>query len=415
MTSRRRGSVFVVTLAVMTGLIAILVAASAAQRSKLDAVLNRTEGDRAKMAAEAGVQRALAELSLMTPGQAVTLQDDWATLGNSASERFQVGKASFRLQIVDAASFVNLNTATQEQLQRMPFTQEQIDSLLDWREAGNTPRLEGGKDEYYNNLPRPYNTALRRFNSFDELFAVKGFTPRALYEPQTDVVSTATLQQGQTEDQPALDALSTVDSYSPQSNADGQTKVNVNANGTTAQTLIQRGLPAAIAAQIFQLRPFTRIGDVLALAGANRQAQQIILDELTISAAARVEGKINLNTATESVMNTVPNLPSDVVETILSRQQQGFTRLSDLLDVPGMSGQTLTGSVDAFTVQSNAFLIRVEGTAGSSRAYFEVLVTFENDLPRITRVETPPFLNMPERWNWPDETTTETVLGDESE
>lgn len=410
MRRTQRGSVFVVALAVLAGLVAVLAASAATQRSRFQSETARLESDRARWAAEAAIQRSIAELELIEEGQAATLLDAWAELGRTGEEEFLLDGASFRVQIVDANSKIDLNAVTAEQLQRMPLTQEQIDSLLDWRESGQTPRPEGAKDEFYNNLPRAYNTGLRRLDSFDQLLSVRGFTMASLYEPQTDVVSTATIVQGAVDEQPTLSDLATVDTQAPQLSPTGQNKLNVNADGVTPNSLVQRGISTQLAAQIFQRRPFTRLGDVVALAGADRQAQRAIIDEFTVSAQNVVTGKLNLNTVDEVVLNTVPALTPDLVQALLSRQVQGFQNLSDILDVPGMTGQTLTNSIDFFTAQSTTFWVRVEGRSGPVRVYREALVRVDADGARILRVESPPFRSMPERWGWSEETTIQTDL-----
>ncbi|MBS1724088.1 MAG: general secretion pathway protein GspK [Armatimonadetes bacterium] len=408
---KRRGAVFVVTLAILAAMVTVLVAATVSAKARFQTLLSRTESESAAIAADAGVQRALAELSLLQAGQPATQQDDWYLLGQHGGEEFTLSGSSFRVEITDAGSKIDLNTATENQLSRMPLTQEQIDSLLDWREPGTAPRADGGKDEFYNQLESGYNAGLRRLDSFDALLSVKGFSPQALYQPQTDVVSTATIVQGTSDQQPTLDQLADVESYAPETTPTGATKLNINGAGANVNGLVQRGIPMQLAAQLFLRRPYARLGDVLAAVGANRQAQRAVLDELTISTTTRSEGKLNLNTASETVLNTLPALTPDIVQAILTRQQQGFAQLSDVLDVPGMSGNALTGSVDAFTVQSSAYRIRVEGRCGAARVFREVLVTVDNNAPKIAKVETPPFADMTARWNWPDEATQTTPVG----
>jgi len=425
----QQGMTFVVTLGIMVALVAVVAAAAVSQRARFQALLTRVEKDKARWAAEAGLQRALAELSLIQAGQPASLEDEWAQLGQRGEELFVLGDESFRVGIVDAGSRINLNTASLDQLQRLPFTQEQIDSLLDWREPGTTPRTEGAKDEYYNNLANPYQAGLRRLSSFDELLSELRRTPErsglhgscavrapggrgfdgddrpGFIRPAADAVSACGYRQFLAPDDP---------DFSPQTTPTGQTRLNVNGGGTNPGSLTQRGIPTQIAAQIFQRRPFTRLGDVVAVAGANRQAQRAILDELTVTGQTRSEGKINLNTADEAVLNSIPNLPPDVVQAILSRQLQGFQQLSDILDVPGMTGATLTQTVDAFTVQSGAFWVRVEGRTGSLRESIEALVTLDANGPRLIRIEHPPFGDMSVRWGWPEEATTETDLSGDS-
>ena len=186
----KRGSAFLLAVAVLAGLTALLASFSATQHLSIRARQNRMDARRARLLADSAIERALAEFaSSQDDPNVATLQDAWALLGGHGAERFLVGDGSFRMEIVDAGSFANLNTADQEQLLRLPLTTAQVDSLLDWRSADNPGRPEGGKDEYYNNLPNPYNTAERRLDTLDELFLVKDFSAQTLYAPSQDVVS----------------------------------------------------------------------------------------------------------------------------------------------------------------------------------------------------------------------------------
>ena len=79
MRRARKGAVMVVTLAVLTGLVAVLAAAAATQRVAFRAGLNRIEERRSKLIAEAACQFVIANLA--TQSKTSTLQtDDWATL-----------------------------------------------------------------------------------------------------------------------------------------------------------------------------------------------------------------------------------------------------------------------------------------------------------------------------------------------
>ncbi|PMU85775.1 hypothetical protein, partial [Pseudomonas sp. GW704-F5] len=51
-----------------------------------------------------------------------TLNDDWATAGSHGDVLYTVGNTQFRMEIVDALSKININTAPQTQLQRMNLT-----------------------------------------------------------------------------------------------------------------------------------------------------------------------------------------------------------------------------------------------------------------------------------------------------
>jgi general secretion pathway protein K len=413
MRHRERGSVFIICLAVLAGLVATMAALSSTQRSVIRAQINRSEGQRARIVAEGAVQRALAELSVTEANQPTTQTDTWYELGHEGADKFIVGSGSFRMQIVDNSSRINLNTAPETQLQNLPLTSEQVSSLLDYREGNRDARPDGAKDEYYNNLPESYNAKLRRYDDVTELLQVKGFTPDVLFNPQTDVVNPASTVQGRAQDQLPLYEMFTVDSYSAQTTADGQTKINVNAGDASAQTIAQRtGLNFLVAQSIVDGRPYARLGDVLARPGVTNANYAAILDNLTINGAARVEGRVNLNTATESTLLSIPGLTTDIVQAILQRQTNGgFTQLSDILAVPGMNAIGVLQQVaDAFTTSSQSFLVRAIGTVGSSSVPIEALIVIENNQPRVQQIWDYPLDNPIDRWNWAEEPTNDVTL-----
>ncbi|MDX2065624.1 MAG: type II secretion system protein GspK [Fimbriimonadaceae bacterium] len=419
MTRRERGSIFIVTLAVLSLLVAVLAAVSATQRAYSIETIQRTEREMARFMAYAAIERAKQALSPRTQGiepvtQGTTgLSDAWALVGNNGDEEFVIGNGRFRMQIIDMSSRIDINTATEAQLQTLPLTPEQVDSILDYREADRNPRPLGAKDEYYNALERPYNAKLAVFDTIDELLQVRGITPQTLYEVN-DGVSGNTLVPGINGNAPILYDVLGVNAYTANTRTDGQTRVNVNAQGTNIQTLTQPpvSLPANIAAQIASRKNWTGIGEIAVLPGVQGQTLSSILDNLTTNAQPRVRGKINLNTATESTLSSVPGLTPDVVQSILQRQAQGFATLGDYGTLPGVTGNVLQQSVDFFSVSSQSFLVRILGTYGSAIHAIEAVIEVREEIPTVISVSTLPFNDPTDRWYWQQEPTTETVLVD---
>ena len=222
---RRRGSVMVQALIVLAGLVALLATLAANQRTALDSIQDNLRERRAELAGRSAIARALAVLQAANPNL-VNATDDWAQLGASGNTSFDLGGSTFRLQIIDAGSLVNVNTATEAQLNELPLTPQQVDSLLDWRSAGTTPRANGAKDDYYNALTTPYNTKLAPLTTLSELLLVQGWTADTLFNPQSDVVSTAaSIQDANGNALPLIDVL-TVDSGAPNTQASGTARVN---------------------------------------------------------------------------------------------------------------------------------------------------------------------------------------------
>ena len=54
--------------------------------------------------------------------------------------------------------------------------------------------------------------------------------------------------------------------------------------------------------------------------------------------------------------------------------------------------------------------MRVEGVSGSSRVALEAVIDITEDKLRILQMNDAPFDDMPVRWGWANETTTETPV-----
>jgi len=372
----RRGAILVLTLAVLTAVIAVLAGAAAMQQLATKAAINRSDQDKAKLMAESGLQRALASLASQN-SNATTQNDDWYTLGTNGNDKFVLDQGSFRLQIVDANSLVNINTAAQDQLLRLPLTEEQVESLLDWRTTGAQARPNGAKDAYYNQLTYPYNASYKALQSLDELLLVKGFTPATLYQAPQGGVSTATQTSGMQQDQTVLYNLVTVDSISSANTPQGRPKTNVNT--ATQQQLRAIGIPGNIATNIItqrnRVRTFATLGDVLRVQGITTRNAGTLIDNLEVNTNTPT-GKIDLNTVTEPILNTIPALPPDAVQGILQRQPNaGFRSVGELTNVPGITLSILQQTADLFTTGSRAFIVRVIGTSGTVNYPLEAVVT----------------------------------------
>jgi DNA uptake protein ComE-like DNA-binding protein len=403
---RESGSVLVISLTVLVGLLAVLAVAASTQRLAVRAQIHRGDQARAEAMAEAGLQRALAALSIETLADVTTIDDDWARAGERGDVRFQVGRDSFRLEVLDAGSRVNLNTATQAQLERLPLTSEQIDSILDWREADMFARPEGAKDAYYQGLGTPYNAKLGPFDTVDELLLVRGFTPQELFEVVEGRVQTLTPIGGLGEDQPVLYELLTT-----LSETNVEDRLNIN---TISASDLQRelGVSSQQANQILAGRPYARIGDLMLRPGIGPNQQRAILERFKVDDAPVRSGLINLNTAGEAVLNTLPSFTPDMASAVVARQDAGgFATLADLLDIPGLNNPVALAEVaDLVSVASETFIVRVYGESGRARHALEAVVQKVDGLPKVVSLQAVPQRDLMRLWRWSEEPTTEQVL-----
>ncbi len=404
---RLRGGAMVPALALLSAIVAVLASIAAMQRAAIEAATNRVQTERARMAAESGLERALAALESVQMGL-VRSDDEWAAFGRG-EETYLLDGGSFRVEIVDACSRIDVNTVDQAQLENLDLTNEQIESLLDWREPELVPRPEGGKDEFYNNLAEPYNTKLRAFDSVDELLLVKGWDGPTLYEPLGASQATGPVFGSGTEQLPLCEML-TADAFCRNLAPDGEAKLN--ANTADANQMIQRGVPTQVAQAIVQRRTqqgtFSTMSQVLAVPGVNMSNAGTILDVLTVTGDAEIRGKINLNTATQAVLETIPDLGSDVALSIAN--QGGFSSYSEVAAISGVDLRVLGILADRTTLGSSSFLVRVLGTAGRTSVALEAVVRNRAGRWVVEKVSQPPFGDMPARWGWVEETSNEVDL-----
>lgn len=368
----RRGYILVQALIVIAGLLALMAMLAADQRASAQAVQDRLRQRRADAAGEAAVVRALAVLQDAHPG-VVTLDDAWARLGDGGNEEFDLGDATFRMQIVDAGALVNVNSAPPEQLERLPLTQDQVHCLLDWREPKAQPRPDGAKDGYYNGLPTPYNAARGPLATTDELLLVKNWTGQTLYQAPPPTATGQLLTDSRGAALP-LASLLTVDSGATNTRADGSPRVNLGKPGVTPTALTQAGISPDIAMRLASQAPFPSFSALLAVPGIPAEAQKQLLDVAGFSDEKRVEGKVNLNTASQATLRTLPSVTPALASAIVSRQPAGFHSLSELANVPGADPPRLAQIADHFTVGSDTWIVRAYGRSGGVGTAIEAVV-----------------------------------------
>lgn len=453
-----RGSVFVYSLVVLAALIGVLAAIASTECLDVKAMTNRKERIKARMACMAAVQRYIAieatdllgggatttgstsgstSTIAMTTG-ATTLQDDWAQLGQNGGtngdERCLVDDISFRMQVVDACSMVNLTTlvtgaagqpgqtitATQAPwLVNLPLSQQQIDAYYDFVTTGENATADGGKDPYYNGLINPYNAKLAQLDTLDELLQIRYFDASAIYEPNTNIISTVTYQAGPNGLQPTLYDLLTPYSYSPnvQPGPLGQQSAKINITPPVSNATITRLAGLGLSGPtrtLLQTGRGASMATLMTAIGGNIQDKRIILDDCIFGGGTRTSGLINLNTASVNVLLSVPGMTSDVASAIVTQQASGFTRLSDALTVPGFTGTVLNQTISHFCAESSTFIVRVIGTCGSTSIAMEATVDIVNNTPQLIRLQDVPFTDAIARWNWNSTTSTDTVLKEAS-
>jgi general secretion pathway protein K len=384
----RQGMVLVAVL--WTTILLLIIVGSVVQYSRLDMKVSvfSAQSVACKWASRAGVETVAAILS-EDSHISDALDDLWS---NNDTDLVDVplGSAAFTARVIDEASKLNINQATQSQLLSLPgMTEEIADSILDWRDRDMDARENGAEIGFYRNLDYPYDCRNAPFKTIRELLLVKGVTPDMLYGEDTNFNGLldynerdgdASLPLDNNDDTLEQGWIAYLSCYSKDDDkdADGQDRVNVNQASLDVLQL-DLGLSLAHAQWIVDNRGngFRSIGDLITnnspeepVEARDNQAQpldlltyQQIVDSVTIAQGRNRPAKVNVNTAPKEVLVALMEAQDEAEVTALNivnyRQSllYGFEGIGDLLDVDGMSRSQFKKLADLVTVRSNVFTV----------------------------------------------------------
>ena len=95
---------------------------------------------------------------------------------------YQIGDGTVSVKIIDLERYANINTAAAPEIQQAltlmgvdaGYISVVSDSIQDWVQPGDAPRIAGAKDDYYLGLNPPYNCKEAPVDDLSELLLVKG-------------------------------------------------------------------------------------------------------------------------------------------------------------------------------------------------------------------------------------------------
>lgn len=187
----QEGIALLLVLWVLTILMVIVLSFSFVARTETYSSLSFKEGIEKKFLAEAGVQRAIAEIFYRRQNLGVEGGDFRKTDGTPYSDHLADGE--YIVRIIDESGKIDINMLNDssgiilKNLLMNTGVEEEIvntivDSLLDWKDKNmDTHRLSGAGDDYYASLPNPYKVKHADFDTVEELMLIKGITPEILF------------------------------------------------------------------------------------------------------------------------------------------------------------------------------------------------------------------------------------------
>jgi general secretion pathway protein K len=228
-------------------------------------------------------------------GGSGSLAESNGVLSSVSLDNYPVGDGTVSIKIIDLERKVNINTAInpansqmiQQALILMGVDANSIsvvsDSILDWIDADDLPRVAGAESDYYQGLPLPYYAKNAPIDDLSELLLVKDVTPEMYWGSNATNHTPSVFQHklglgtapGQAPDYP----FGLVEIFTPFSNG----KININTADANVLQMIP-GVDAAMADAIVKQRagpdgaegteddtPFPNVNQLAATTGLNPQ------------------------------------------------------------------------------------------------------------------------------------------------
>lgn len=407
---QNRGTILIVTIWIITLLAGMALVFAHTMRIETQATGNRIYQVQSRELANGAIAYAKAlatdaiDKTLADDPQAVG--DDWIILIKPDDEQ----DSSVSYGMIDEAGKVNLNTATQEMLIKLPgMTEELAAAIIDWRDGDSELTTNGAEDEYYLTLDEPYTAKNGPIESIDELLLVKGFTRQIIYGEDTNRngVLDANENDGDESDPPD-NADGTLDPgifpyvtvYSIQSNQtdNGQNKPNINnQNLGEVSDVIQKNLENGrfliVMDNIRNNRPFANLIDLYYKSQMTVEEFASVVNDLSDRNGQNVPGRININIAPRKVLACLPGLEEADVDTLVnyrsSKNEEDLATIAWVTEALGDDGKTKAIGIGSYITTStnqysfDALVVRAKGRSYARR--YIVIDTREGSQVRLSQ------------------------------
>jgi type II secretory pathway component PulK len=414
---RRKGTILIVTLWIILALVAlVLLLANAMRVEALDSA-REASALKADAIEQGAIQYVLAHVDSLsgavptetdTPSQAVRVGDGafWLLKPSYDDDR------NWYFGVIDEASKINLNTPTSvvpdatfvNMLQTFPdVTAELAASIVDWRDPDSNVTPGGAESDYYMLLKDPYQCKNAPFETIDELFLVMGAARQVLYGEDTNRngVLDPNEDDGDASDPPdnrdgqldyGLLPFVTVYSVEPNTDANGQARINVTTGGRALTDLLRQNLSAGRAVEIAaaaareRRTPFLNIFDFQVRTGMTAAEFALVADRLTTSTQTTLRGLVNVNTAPKQVLMALPGLDdTDASALLAGRTQSGIdsTNVGWVASALTPAKAVLIGGL--ITARSYRFSADIVSLAQDGRAFrrCRVVIDAQNSPPKV--------------------------------
>jgi len=403
----RRGSVLIMVIWVIFGLIAITIYFANAMTSEIRAADNRAAGMEADQAIEGARRYISCVLSnLNSPGEvpdprayqceAVPVgQAKFWLIGRTNVETLVATSPAFGL--IDEAAKINLNTSMAgTNLFLIPrLTLQDTYNIMAWRSTNTTSTLGGAESDTYQGLPTPYMAKNAPFETVDELHMVSGMDIDTLYgedpnqngfldpnENDGDILPPTDNLDGHLD--PGLIEYVTVYTHEPTTQTNGTARFNVtttagiNSIRTNLAALFGSGADAVVPAGSTN----TSVLDFWVKCSGRGMSQAEFTQLEANLMGTNLQGLININTASAAVLQCLPGMDTNQAAQVVQYRQanqsnpNNMNTLSWITQV-GLAATTITSIGPWVTGKSYQFTADVAAVGHNGRGYRRTRFVFD--------------------------------------
>lgn len=391
------GSVLVLVLWISIGLISIALYFSHAMTQELRAADNRASGLSADQAVEGAARYVSQILATLATNGAIPDPLSYQ------SQAVPIGEARFWLLgrdpaslsdsnpwwgLIDEGAKLNLNTADTNALSLLPnMSTDLADAIGDWRSTNSSGEFELN----YGQAMNPYPAKHAPFETIDELRLVYGATVESL--AGEDRNRNGVLDPDETDDNRngqmdgGLLEYTTVYSQEPNTRSDGTRRVNLS-NRQQLSALLISALGASRANEILRRlgAPNTNFRSPLQFyirSGLRPDEFAKIGTEIAVNTNSFIQGRVNVNTASEAVLACLPGMDSSTAKQLINyRRSASTTSLASIAWIADTLGATSAAiqalqRFDILTTQSYQFTADIAAIGPNGRGYRRARFVFD--------------------------------------
>jgi type II secretory pathway component PulK len=406
-----KGTVLIVTIWIVLILAGLVLVFSRSTRVEAIASANYVAAVQADAIARGSLEYIKAQLLsnqetiILTQGEdlyeAVELESGffWVLHPNLSDDR------NYTYGLTDEGSKINLNSATEEMLLKLPgMTSELASSIIDWRDSDSEITPGGAENEYYLLLADPYYCKDGPLETVEEILLLRGASEEILYGEDTNKNGVLDPQENDASESEPPDNKNgrldrgiydyvTVYSRQPNVSQNGQNRININETNQEGQLsdLLRELIKDDRYFQVMDAsrdgRPYANILDFYFRSGLTIDEFKQIADRLTTQSQNTLTGLVNVNTAPREVLLCLPELTeNDTDELISKRASLDETDLATIAWVaevlPQEKAVAIGAHITTASFQQSADII---GVSRNGRAYrrYRVVLDMQQGTPQI--------------------------------